>query len=251
MGPQRRDKDSDQFRELFDVGLHALAKRSLFNKYEIANEVISCRLGQALGLPVPVGVPLAHKDQEFYSSMIFAGSGQNLPPADTQLLAAYDTRIACGITVFDCWICNGDRNEKNVSFNEATKEIRIFDHGVALFGTEGSDRFVRIGTSHAFVIDRYNHSIAMEFTSLIHFDEWERRVLELPQYLIADACEEATEFGISKDDAGVCKALLLDRRMRLREMFFDRQNDHDFFPSVPKLFRSITSRGDDYIEYYL
>ena len=246
-GPIRRE-ESTSYAEYFDIGVHALAKVCPGNRFEVANEVIALRLGQAINLPIPPGIAL-HKDGQLcFSSLIFT-AGHRLPPADTEGLVKADCRVACGIVVFDSWICNEDRHEKNLSFNEDTKEIFAFDHGMAMFGAEGVARLLNFNDS--ICIGRDQHAIALDITSLFAFDEWNERILAIPEYLIKDIVCDAIGSGIDIEQADECIRFLLERRKKLRPLFFDNQRNHDVFPSVQQLIQEITSRGDDWIEYQI
>jgi len=185
--------------EIWDVGVHALAKRSNSNRFEIANEMIAMRLANFVNLPVPAGVALEESGTTYFCSMLFAGSGQKLPPADTAKLVVRLPRLASGIVIFDTWIANGDRHEGNLSFNETDEDVMIFDHGQALFGQTGSSRLADLAGS--FCIDRDNHSVALDLQSFVDFDDWMDRILQLPDWHLRDIVQESRMLGVTEYEA--------------------------------------------------
>jgi hypothetical protein len=76
-----------------------------------------------------------------YVSMDFSSGGEVLPPADARGIVTEFPDLACGIILFDLWIANRDRIETNISFDEATKVVQVFDHGRAFMtGVRGRER---------------------------------------------------------------------------------------------------------------
>jgi hypothetical protein len=216
---------SSTLAELWDVGVLAQAKRSETNPYEIANEIIGLRLGQALNLPIPPGVVVTEGGQQFFCSMFFGGSGHQLPPADAEQVAIAHSHLAVGIVLFDCWICNPDRHDGNISLNETTQEITLFDHGHSLLGDHGD---VYQQYANRLCID--NHCVAAELRAFSGFDDWLDRICDIPRWYVKEIVHDATVIGVSDEQADLLSIFLLARREQLRSLFHAGQNNKTLFP---------------------
>jgi len=229
--PQIREV-GDQNAEKFNVGVHAIAKRSLINDFEIANEILGLRLGQSLNLPVPEGVPLRFNDTHYFSSLIIAGTGQKLPPADVELFVQRHPGLALGTLVFDAWICHEDRHDENLAFLEAATpsedRIWLYDHGMALFGQDGIERMLSFENRLPGYTD-----LTREIRTFVGFDDWESRIQRVSDIFIRDAVAEAAAFtDLSASDIHACANFLVRRRTQLRQLFAHGQDDRTLFPRL-------------------
>ncbi len=247
-GPAQRAGAANDDPVLYDVGIHALAKRNLVNDYEVANELIALTLGQALGLPIPSGFPVSLDGHRYFCSMIVAQTGHRLPPGDAKIAVAADEFHCTGTVVFDAWIGNFDRHQRNFHFDEEDERLYLIDHGISLFGQNGVSRFKDLENKIGLYAD--THDIAREMKGWQHFDEWEGRILALPEFLIRGAVEAASD-EIEPNEQTACVDFLLDRRLRLRDLFADAQNDPDVFPKAGNPLFKIEKKDDSEPEYYI
>ncbi len=158
-----------------DVALWAVAKHSSKNRFVCFNEMLALELGGILDLPlangfVISGISIAGNDTptshlNFWSSM---SVGEDLPPADCELMLIERPSDAFGILVFDAWIANNDRNETNLSFNSLKKDVLAFDHEQAICNQTGS-HFLRSQQKSLSCLE--GHAIGYHFsdsTELFH-----------------------------------------------------------------------------------
>ncbi|WP_417748973.1 hypothetical protein [Rosistilla oblonga] len=228
-GPAKQWGTADDDPVLYDVGIHALAKRNLVNEYEVANELIALTLGQALGLPIPSGFPVSIDSHRYFCSMIVAQTGDRLPPGDAKIAVASNEFLCTGTVVFDAWIGNFDRHRRNFHFDEEDNRLYLIDHGNSLFGENGASRLADLKGKIGIYASA--HDIAREMKGWQHFDEWEGRIRELPEYQIRNAIEAASD-DIDLIEQNACIDFLLSRRTQLRDLFVDAQNDPDVFPKA-------------------
>jgi len=161
-GPAKRAGETNDEVVLFDVGVHALAKRNLVNEYEVANELIALTIGQALGLPIPSGFPVGFDGNRYFCSMIIAQTGHRLPPGDAKIAVKVDEHTCTGAVAFDAWIGNFDRHRRNFHFDEEDKKLYLIDHGNSLFRQNGVSRFTELQSKIGLYAD--THEIARELT---------------------------------------------------------------------------------------
>lgn len=225
----------------FDVEMAAKAKSSPDNPYEVANEILALRLGIILGLPIPLGAALEDSGKLYYLSFHVAISEEELPVATDADIAAIlsNQHLSCGILMFDSWILNQDRFRKNICYDDETKSTFIFDHGRAL------------STGQWDVLEKNKDSIGIgkhclcDITSLAGFDEWHRKMLEIPERYIRESVDLAATVGLPKDRVTQVTDFLLDRRVRLRANF--RSERRAVFSKIPRLiFDDLWEDFDDY-----
>jgi hypothetical protein len=216
------DPTKEGSNEQWNVGLAAKAKRSTTNQFEVANEVLCTRLGVALNLPVPLGVPIEDDGKLWYASLHASASQDSLPPAtagDIQAILA-DQSLCCGILMFDSWILNEDRARWNLSFDRTLRRAVIFDHGRAFYDHRGRS-----------YLDSKRNDICINqhclkgIKSLWAFDEWHKRLMDIPEGYIRESVAVATSVGLPGTEGDFAVNFLLDRRLRLREIFkYQRRN---------------------------
>ena len=200
----------------WNVGLAAKAKHSPVNRFEVANEVLCLRLAMALNLPVPVGVPVEDNGKLWYASLHASAAKESLPPATSKDIEAIlaDQRLACGILMFDSWIVNEDRARWNISYDRALRKAVVFDHGRAFFDHRG--RTYLDSKRNDLCI---NEHCLKGIKSLWAFDEWHSRMLAIPDHYIRDSVDVAESFGLPTGEVLFATNFLLDRRLRLKEIF--------------------------------
>jgi len=72
----------------------------------------------------------------------------------------------------------------------------------------------------------------------------------LPEYLIRNAVMAASD-QIDRNEQTACIDFLLDRRLRLRNLFADAQTDPTVFPNAGKSLFVIRKKDDSEPEYYI
>jgi hypothetical protein len=199
------------------VGVAAIAKCSSRDRpFELVNEIICGDLGRALKLPIPPGFVIKREgdDTRYYASMNFAQAGQTLPPANATAIAKDNPELACGVILFDLWVANADRNDKNLSYDEKEKNLQLFDHGRALMGITGRIRLQTI--QDQYVINR--HCLAAEISTMAGFKKWSDRIKKLPEFFIEETVADAVGVGLDVADVPLCIDFLLKRRKQLLSM---------------------------------
>ncbi len=180
--------------------------------------------------------------------MIIAQTGHRLPPGDAKIAVAADEFPCTGTVIFDAWIGNFDRHRRNFHYDEEDKRLYLIDHGNSLIGQNGISRFTDLANKIG--IYASTHDIARELKGWQHFDEWEGRILALPEYLIRHAMEAASD-EIDRDEQTACIDFLLDRRLRLRNLFAEAQCDPDVFPNAGSPLFKIEKKDDSEPDYYI
>jgi hypothetical protein len=226
--------------QAIDADIRGVAKTNAHSPYTIANEVISARLGQCLGLPVPAGVVAEHSGRLFYLSLDVSKEGRTLPPIIAADFVTAEPWLAAGTVVFDIWIANSDRHTSNISHDPAFSPPRpaFFDHGHALLGTndpKGLDRLTvaegELGCTGSPPLGGNRHALLDLLSNAADLYAWVTRVSQLPDFVIGDACSNAHELGLLPDDR--TRASLQDWLQRRKTMLGRLLSDHqDEFPAM-------------------
>lgn len=100
----------------------------------VANEFVCARLANALGILTPFGDVSTLPDNRLsWSSAVVQLPGGTPAPEEPDDLVAREPSLCAGILVFDVWVCNYDRHEKNV-ISHPRLGIYVIDHDQALMG---------------------------------------------------------------------------------------------------------------------
>lgn len=199
----------------YDVMIRAKAKRHPDNPFEIANEVLALRLGAYLNLPIPLGCVLEFDGESYFASLDVAVAEEKLPPAtnaDIQQILKHE-RIACGIIVFDSWIANGDRYRHNISYNDETDSICIFDHGRALFTSD-----LKSMEKNRSQLGFDEHCLR-DIGSLSFFLEWHELIMEMPSRYLRESIRIAARNGLPAEHQDFMYSYLVERRSCLPRIF--------------------------------
>jgi hypothetical protein len=203
---------------LFYCSINGVLKLNLDSSdHRVANEFICGRLASFLGLPVPPGTIIKTKDNKTgYASLRFGSEGERPPPVIPKHLAADHPHLVAGIVVFDCWIANPDRHNKNLAYSRKTKQPPVvFDHDQALFGLSDTHDRLAEKLNESFVSDCLGEYI----TSSESFRPWVKRVEAIQNETIQEICEAATVAGslnpVTQENA---QNFLIQRRDTLRDL---------------------------------
>ncbi|WP_254508323.1 HipA family kinase [Anatilimnocola floriformis] len=213
---------------IFTVGMRALVKYHETHPYE--------------------GCAVNDEGQRYYASLHVAGSAETLPKATKADISAIlcDDKLACGIIVFDSWILNADRHNKNISYDDETQQTFIFDHGAAIYSADDDSP-----TGQRTEMEKNRNRLGIgahclkEIKSLRWFDHWYNKLLRIPDEFIRDTVKTATTVGLPSEDESFVADFLLERRVRLYDFFY---KDHKYhFPKVDDgLFSLSRMYSEDY-----
>ena len=212
----------------YHAGVAGVAKTWNANEpYIVSNELVCGELGRAIRLPVPPGFIIERDGVPYHVSLNFNLSGENLPPADAVALVANAPTLACGIVLFDIWIMNDDRHQRNLSFDTSTRAVQLFDHSHAFMRGQ-CNRATANGKINQLAIG--NHCLAPHLLSWDSSDEWIERIMAVPEFFIRAVISDAAEVGLPSADVDFHAEFLLDRRKRLVNIL--KQNGSSF-PKIP------------------
>lgn len=206
--------------------------------YCVPNELIAGELGRQIRLPIPpcgLLVDKAKPTQHWFGSLNFNLLGDSLPPVIAEDCYELIPFLVTGVLLFDIWIANGDRHERNLAMDTSTSTPRlsVFDHSHALFGVverRGSARLKRlrdriaIGESTNPSVNR--HCFLDVVTSAEHFGEWCDRIASVPDYAIRSIVEEARPGGLTALEFQTAVEFLTYRRTALSKII--RSNRDEF-----------------------
>ena len=213
------------------VAVSGVAKSSNPHQpFAVACELICGQLGRMLGIPIPPGFIIDDAGVPWHVSLDFNLGGQQLPPADAAALAAQHPRLAAGIVVFDSWIVNGDRHPGNLSYDQSTGSVHLFDHSHAFYATPNGRHYLDAMRNRSLV---QSNCVTQFVEDLVDVDFWLNRVGAVPDFMIEDSVRAAVAVGLPTADEQFCVDFLKDRRVRLRDLL--RQDQAAFTRVLPAL----------------
>lgn len=171
-------------------------------RYCIANEYIAGTLGRFVGLPIPPFAVVHSSEHLFGARPIFGSLNINWDRKDDLPIwpqSCWDRLpdLCTGATVFDAWIANSDRWDKNLAVDDTFKprQMQLFDHGEALLGTEGVERLERVkgslGITGKHPEEGYRHIFLDEIDTQQFMNEWIERIYFVPHSFMQRTCERA------------------------------------------------------------
>ncbi len=195
------------------VGVAGVAKCAGPNSpFIVANELICGNLARILLLPIPPGFLIEHEDKPHWVSLNFNLKGEELPPVNAAILATANAHIATGILMFDIWIANPDRHNRNVAYDVSSNKVQVFDHSHALLGCGTiTDRLGKLDQDLGIA----NHCLLKVLKTPDRFRFWSDRIHEVPDYYINDVVESAKTVGLRIEDISSCTKFLIRRRDEL------------------------------------
>ena len=213
------------------VGITAVAKRDKESTFEVFNELVAMRLGQLIGLPIPVGMVL-NKDNTFYfASCHILAAGGELPKADLERFAKEKPIEACGVLVFDAWIANTDRHDENLWYDYYADRYFLIDHGRALLDGSGLTHLRSRADDLALRTDP--PCLAPHIRSFHAFEFWRQQITALSEAAIRTTAIEAATVGVDQTLALECANWLIKRRRELPQLF--RKNTSIFSRLQPSV----------------
>jgi len=156
-----------------------------------------------------------------YGCLRFGAKGDSLAPIVPESFAEDEPTLAAEIVIFDCWIANEDRHERNLAYVRGHTAPMIFDHDQSLFGANGGRRLDRLANVRDDVI--LNGCLAPYITSCDAFTSFSGRigmVCASRNAMMRPIFEEARRAkAISEDEEIQLIEFLEHRASRLLEMF--------------------------------
>lgn len=190
--------------------------------YCVANEYISASIGFFLGLgvPPPVLVRTPSRDDQnlWFASLRLNQHGETLPPVIPERCVERAPRESTGLIVFDELIHNVDRHDANLAFDDEGigSVLKIFDHGHALLGDRSEQGIEHLQNHATAPIDRHCFHAVLETDQ--YFSYWIRRVQQLPDFFIDDACQHVVGHGIDQQEAEATASFIKHRRDEIKRL---------------------------------
>lgn len=236
------------------VAMLTYAKRQANNPFLIFNELIACRVAEALGIPfaqgVPVVAPIFENGAEVGADVYWGSLSvrEDPPPADCQALAKIMPKEATGVTVFDALILNGDRSELNLLFDEQNEELIVFDHGEAICNSVGAE-YLRTNRDNL-GFDNF-HAVGYELLNWDYLEHWLTRVEAIDTAFIRTIIRSQYEDFMTVAEAIELAAEFDRRRRKLRQLFSKHSTNREFFPSIVEDLLPPTDNSDANFNYQI
>lgn len=215
------------------VGTHGIAKTFTDrNPYIVANELICSRLAQAILLPVPPGFVIDREGVPYFASMNFNLAGEDLPPVQGANVVRDQPRIAWGIVLFDVWVLNRDRHNRNIAHDTNQNWVQIFDHSHAfLWDNQEVNTHLEANVGNLGIGAVGQHCLAGHLENTEHVQEWIHRIGAVPSFYINELVESAVEVGLPHEAWEHCAQFLLGRRDNLLNLV---KGEPAHFPSIDR-----------------
>lgn len=181
----------------------------------------------AMGISV-AGSDVPTTEFNFWSSI---SVGEDLPPANCELMLSERPNDAFGLLVFDAWIANGDRNEKNLTYNSIKKELLAFDHEQAICNNSGVN-FLKSHRNSISFLD--GHAVGYHIRGLERIAPWLDKIQAIPASVVLHAAKKFSEWLPDQIDYKSIASELVIRQKTLAYLFSKNQNNRELFPSIEK-----------------
>jgi HipA-like kinase len=213
--------------------------------YCVANEFISGRIGNMLGLPIPPFAITHGADARiFFSSLDFNFNRERLPPVVPEQCVENLPELSAGVLVFDILVANEDRRDENLLVDKVSKpaEMIVFDHDQAIFGgcvLKGVGRLRKLRDELGVTGKKPMQGCRQIFLDLIDraelLDPWIERVSQIPEWFIDDTCTiAATELGVTDEERLESREFLLHRRNNLEQIVRNNRAEFSAIKNWPK-----------------
>ncbi len=220
----------------WDIAVHAVAKADTSNPYLVVNEFLASKLGELAGVPVVHGIVVSGVTREgrrleqpetlHWASL---SVGEDLPDADPDDAIRQVLPLACASIVFDIWIANPDRHERNFSYDADRLSLLLFDHGESLCNCVGpsylATRRNSLGLNGV-------HALSRVLTNPNPLMYWVERIQRISPDVIASIVDSAVEVGLPSNEA---KALTIELVLRQRRLMYLIHSNLSSTADFPKL----------------
>jgi len=195
--------------------------------FTVPNEYICAMLANLIGLTVPPFCVTRYEGRWYFVSMLIDEPPlKAVDPSEIVKLDGGD--IASGILVFDIFIANNDRKEKDLWLDPHIGEVVIFDHSHALLGYERgvSERLRLLENELGILGDGKcpDHCLLEHIETDAFFPKWIERIKSLRPDIIDEIVEEGCRYANSEDhplssnDIENLKSFLKRRKGRIEEL---------------------------------
>lgn len=183
----------------------------------ILHEYLAARLANFSGIPVPFGdITSLPENREAWVSGITTRDGKVLPPPKFASLVSSERHVLSGILVFDQWIFNGDRDERNLVWSSDIG-LWAIDHELAFCGDRESDAAEWLDDNHGLVL-RYAH-LATHGLNDADFKPWIDHIQAQGAAYAERATESARKRGLgTQASLKPYKDFLIQRAARVRTL---------------------------------
>ncbi|QDY64850.1 hypothetical protein FQA45_00165 [Glutamicibacter halophytocola] len=183
----------------------------------VLHEYLAARLANFAGVPVPFGdITSLPENREAWVSGITSRDGKVLPPPNLVTLVNSERYALSGILVFDQWIFNGDRDAKNLVWNNDIG-LWAIDHELAFCGDREADANDWLDENHDLTL-RYKHLSDLGLNDA-DFKPWTDHIWAQGSTYAERAVESARKRGLGTHASlKPYKEFLVDRASNIRTL---------------------------------
>jgi hypothetical protein len=231
--------ETEGVNDVFTFNVTGVGKDCTQHPYVVVNEWIAANIAQYLRLPVPpFGIFWNPGKSRMFGSINFKRADSRLVNVNAGQLWKGHPRLVCGIVIFDIFIVNSDRHIGNIKVDKPTdpKEIHVFDHDRAIFGSSpggGIQRLRelanRLGVGAGSASGGSKHCLLDIIDDADHFQEWIERIGLMPNNYINDLCEGGQKLGASRKEINALIDFLCERKEILGDLISQNKS---LFPSI-------------------
>ncbi len=233
---RRPNENSSGVNESWIIRCEAIGKSNQQDHpYLIANEFISARIAQYLGLPIPPFSVLRKKTRK---TAMFASYSyeSDTSPSDVRPDVCINKlpSLCAGVLVFDILIGNCDRHRGNLKVDSPANPTRMYliDHDLALFNRVPSNGIARLnsiegrlGISGGSVSGGNRHVFLDQRMQSGSLKDWCTRIEKIPDWFIQESCEYAKGLGPKKSELSHLEKFLLERRRTIATIVFENKSE--------------------------
>lgn len=159
-----------------------------------------------------------------WASLHFGPGGQRPPPVIPEQFVEAEPLIAAAVVVFDMWIANDDRHERNLAYAPGLIPPAVIDHGHALLGPDeqGLARLMRRKDTPGVAGCLHD-----ELADASHLSAWADEVACVTRRRIEAVCKAVGSACALDGDLTQALIDFLDHR-KTRIMEFVREAETDF-----------------------
>lgn len=215
------------------ANVSAICKTNSASPYFIANELVASELGRILRLPVPPGfIVLDTTPTAYYASLDFNLTGVALPPVIAgDFIAAFRPELPL-IVVFDIFIANSDRHDRNLSAVYAPPSFNLFDHSHALLGGGAASTGITcLQNAQTSIVVNAAHVVISGINDENLLVAAVERVESIPNYYIESIVGEASGYGVTAPEARTLREFLINRKDQVRHLIGANKN---LFPGITR-----------------
>ena len=235
---RRPHKDSSGVNESWIVRCEAIGKGNhQDHPYLIANEFVSARIAQYLGLPVPPFSILRKKTRKTAMFASYSYESESSPrDVRPDVCVNRLPSLCAGILAFDVLIGNCDRHRGNLKVDSPANPTRLYliDHDLALFHRDPENGVTRLksiegrlGISGGSISGGNRHVFLDQKMRSSSLKDWCTRIEKIPDWFIQESCEFARGLGPKRSELSHLEKFLLERRRSIATIIINNQSELD------------------------